>query len=292
MPQNNPDPQNPNQNQNPDPNPNPNPSPDLETPIPQNPAPVIDTVPRSEYNQTLENVHSLYRQTLQEAENRRLATERELENLRSSQHSPAPIPDDQLSPTQLIERAVAAQVTPLRTQFDSFMLAQQGNAYQSIKDRFRNLPQFAPFFTQLEPYIDTEMQGKTITVEAVQNAIAVVIGRFQMQAAMNPQPINPQQQNMNNNPQQQQFQQQQQNPQQQQQQNLRPPHLQPSAPPLPNRNGNQNLTPGGNPRVQLTELQARVARENKMTHDQYIDMMYETPENVIHSTVGIPSRTT
>ena len=286
MPQN-PDPQNPNQN-NPNPNPNPNPSPSSEIPIDDSQAPVIDTVPRDEYNRTLESVHSLYRQTLHEAENRRIETERRLEQLQSQQHSPAPVPDDQLTPTQLIERAVAAQVTPLRTQFDSFMLAQQGNVYQGIKDKFRNLPQFAPFFTQLEPYIDQEMQGKPVTVEAVQDAIAKVIGRIQMQAAMNPQPINTQQQNMNQNqfPQNQNpNQQQQQNPQQQQ--NLRPPHLQPSAPPLPNRNGNQNLTPGGNQRYQLTELQKRVARENHLSEDQYIDWTNETPENVVHSKIGL-----
>lgn len=279
----NPDPQNQNQ---PDPNnPNPNSDPSLEIPIPNSQVPSTDTVPRDEYNRTLEGVHSLYRQTLQEAENRRLQTERELENLRNSQHQIAPIPEDQLTPTQLIERAIASQVTPLRTQFDSFMQSQQQNVYQSIKDRFRQLPQFAPFFSQLEPHIDNEMRGKTIDVETVQNAIATVIGRIQMQQALNP-PVNPNPV-PNNNPQQQQFQQQQQpnNPQQ----NLRPPHLQPSAPPLPNRNGNQNLTPGGNVRYQLTELQARVARENKLTPDQYIDWSNETPENVVHSRIGLPT---
>lgn len=290
MPQQNqdiPDPNNPNQNQDPNQQ-NPNPSPELETQIPVIQAPLINTVSQEEHNRQLEATHALYRQALQEAENGKLNAQRELENART-QHSPAPIPEDQLTPGQLIAREVGNQVAPLRTQFDSFLQTQQQQTYQTIKNNFRNLPQLAPFFTQLEPFIDTEMQGKAITVEGVQNAIATVIGRIQMQSALNPQPViqNP----VNNQQQNNQQQQQQQQPQNTRQQML-PPHLQPSAPPLPNRNGNGNLTPGGNQRYQLSELQARVARENKLTHDQYIDWSNETPENVVHSQIGITPRTT
>lgn len=283
---------NPNPNPNP-PNqepPNPNPSDSSEIPTPNTPPVVTDVIPREEFNRTMEGTHSLYRQALVEAETKRKELERQLEAANVRQQ-PAPIPESELSPAQLIERAVASQVAPLREQFSGFMQTQQQNTYQQIKNSFRTLPQFTGFFTQIEAYLDQEMQGKAITVENVQNSLATVIGRIQMQAALQPQnnnpqnqqqPINPQQPQMPNNPQQQQRPQ---NP------NM-PAHLRPSAPPLPNRNGAGTLTPAGNERYQLTELQKRVARENRLTDDQYIDWITESPSNVVHSTIGVPPRTT
>lgn len=283
-----------NQNPNPDPqnleNPNPNPSPDLETQTDNTPPVNSDVVPRTEFDSTLQNTHALYRQTLIENENQRRELQRQLDAANArTQQNPQQVPEDQLTPAQLIERAVASQVAPLREQFSGFMLTQQQQTYRDIKNNFRSLPAFAPFFGQLEPYLDQEMQGKAVTVEAVQDALAKIIGKLQMQAALNPQPVqqnpqqplNTQQNNMpNNNPQ---------NPQQ----NL-PAHLRPSAPPLPNRNGNQNLTPMGNPRRALNESEKRVAREQRppMSDDQYIDWITEPTTNVIHSTIGLPPRTT
>lgn len=279
-----------NQNQNqPNQNPNPNPSESNNsgTPTSEIPPQAIETVPREEMNRTLESTHGLYRQALTEGETQRRELQRRLDEAEARNRTPVQqIPDDQLSPQQLIERSVRQSVAPLLDEFSIFRQQQQANTYQTIKTQFRNLPQFAPFFNQLEPHIDAEMQGKPISVESVQNAIATVIGRIQMQAALNPQPIN--QTSVPNN-QQQQYQQPQNPPQQPQnnrQQSL-PPHLRPSAPPLPNRSGDQNLTPGGNQRFQLTQLQERVARENKLTHDQYIDWITETPENVVHSQIGV-----
>lgn len=277
-------PENQNQNQNLE---NPQQQQQLETPIQNTQPQSTDTVPRSEVDTQMAATHNLYRMALQEAEGKRLELERQLA-ARNTQHSPAPIPDEELTPAQLIDRSIQNSMAPLVQGFNQFQVSQQQLNYQNIKNQFRNLPQFAPFFSQLEPFLDQEMQGKAITVETVQNALATVIGRIQMQAALNPQNQN---QNLNtnpvnnNNPQ---------NPQQNQnpQNNLRPPHLQPSAPPLPNRNGSQNLTPGGNVRYQLTALQQRLARENKLTEDQYIDWITETPESVIHSNIGKPPRTT
>lgn len=285
--------QNQNQNQNLE---NQTPPENLETPTPNTPPVNTDTVSKEEYNRTLDNTHSLYRQTLVEAETKRKELERQLEEARRNVPQQQQVPDDQLTPAQLIQREVSASVKPLLDEFSQFRQQQQQNTYQNIKNTFKSYPQFAQFWNALEPYLDQEMQGKPITVENVQTSLATVIGRIQMQAALNPQQNlntnqNPQ---MNNNPQQQNFNQpqnQNQNPNPQQQNNL-PPHLRPSAPPLPNRNGNQNLTPGGNQLRPLTELEKRVAREQRppLTDAQYIDWISETPENVVNSQIGIPPR--
>jgi hypothetical protein len=272
-----------NQNPNPDPqNPNPPSDPNLETPIPDTPPAAIETIPRTEFDRTLQNTHQLYGEALREAEGKRKQLERDIEDLRRTASQPS-VPDDQLSPAELISREVGKQVKPLVDQFTQFRLSQSGNEYQNIKNQFRSMPAFAPFFSQLEPYIDQEMQGKEINTQNVQNAIAVVIGRFQMQAALNPQTVQqipqtqlPQGNQPVNNPPAN-------NP-------ALPAHLRSSAPPLPNRQPNNNLTPNGNVRRQLSELEKRVAREQRppLSDDQYIDWISETNENVIHSKIGIP----
>lgn len=287
QPQNNPDP---NQNQ----------QQPLETPTPNTPQLNTDFVPRSELNQTLDNTHSLYRQALTEGESQRRQLQERLDRLERERQNPQrQVPDDELTPAQLIERSVAAQVAPLREQFSGFMLTQQQQQYLSIKNNLRHLPQLAPFFTQLEPYLDQEMQGKNVTVEGVQEALAKVIGKIQLQNALQPQNNVPQQQNQNTQyPQNQNPNQlpQQNYPNQNQNQNPQmnniPPHLRPSAPPLPNRNGNQNVTPNGNQLRPLTELEKRVAREQRppLSDAQYIDWISEDPTNVVHSQIGIPPR--
>jgi hypothetical protein len=266
-------------NPNPDPNQNLESDPNLETPISDTPPVNTNVIPKEEFDRTLQNTHQLYGEALREAEGKRKTLERELEELRAKASQPS-IPDEELKPADLIAREVGKQVKPLIDQFTQFRLSQSGNEYQNIKNQFRTLPQFAPFFSQLEPYIDQEMQGKEINTQNVQNAIAVVIGRVQMQAALNPQTVQqiPQtqlpNQPVNNTP-------------QNTNQNL-PAHLRSSAPPLPNRQPNNNLTPNGNPRRQLTELEKRVAREQRLSEDQYIDWISEPNENVIHSKIGIP----
>jgi hypothetical protein len=276
---------------------NQNQSQELETPTPNTP-PVVNSVPRDEFDRTLENTHSLYRQTLVEGERERRNLQAQLDAANARLQQPVQqIPEDQLTPAQLVERAVASQVAPLREQFSGFLQMQQQSVYQGIKNNFKNLPAFAQFWSVLEPYLDQEMQGKPITVEQVQTSLATVIGRIQMQNAMNPQntqqQVNSNQQQMPNNQQQQQQIPQNQNQNPPTQQNL-PAHLRPSAPPLPNRNSNQNLTPMGNPRRALNEYEKRVAREQRppLTDDQYIDWISESTTNVIHSQIGIPPRTT
>jgi hypothetical protein len=285
--------QNQNQNQNPDPpitDPNQPNNSNSETQTLETPAPNTDVVPRTELNQTLEATHNLYRQALTEGESQRRQLQERLDAAERNRQSAPTIPDDQLTPAQLIERAVAAQVAPLTQQFDQFRLSQEQQTYNSIKNTFRQYPQLTQIFPQLEPYLDREMQGKPVTVDNVQKSLATVIGTLQMQMALNPQSFqqNPQQQqfntnqnpNMNQNPNQNQNQ----NPQNQ---NL-PPHLRPSAPPLPNRNGNANVTPNGNPMRPLSELEKRVAREQRppLTDAQYIDWISESPSNVVHSQIG------
>lgn len=59
-----------------------------------------------------------------------------------------------------------------------------------------------------------------------------------------------------------------------------PPHLRPSAPQIP---GKESDKPA---RRELTENERRLARERRMTEDQYLDWLETPPEQVIHSRIG------
>jgi hypothetical protein len=270
-----------NQNQNPDQQ-NPPSQDNSGTPTQQNQQPSINP------DEQLQAVHNLYRQALGEGERERRRLQEELDR-RNSQVNNNPsqeIPEDQLTPAQLIERTVQRQVAPLLQGFNTMQQMQELNTYNTIKQNFlRTMPQLATVWIQLEPMLDREMEGKTKTVENVQRALGTVIGLAQMQMLTQPQQNN-QPQNQNLPP----AQNQPQNPNPQQM--SYPPHLRPSAPPLPDRNGNNNLTPGGNPRRPLNELEKRLAREQRppLTDDQYIDWISVDPTQVVHSQIGVPPR--
>lgn len=61
-----------------------------------------------------------------------------------------------------------------------------------------------------------------------------------------------------------------------------PPHLRPSAPVIPGQEQQQVE------RRQLTENERRLARERKMTDEQYLDWLEVPPEGVIHTKIGKP----
>lgn len=60
-----------------------------------------------------------------------------------------------------------------------------------------------------------------------------------------------------------------------------PPHLRPSAPTPP---GHER--PQAQERRQLTENEARLARERGMTHEQFLDWLEVPPDKVVHSKIG------
>src|SRR6267378_847624 len=88
------------QNQNPDPNQNQ--SPDSGTPTQNIQPPNTNTVPREEFDRTLESTHNLYRQTLVEGETQRRNLQSQLDaaNARLNSNQQPVVPDDQLTPAQ------------------------------------------------------------------------------------------------------------------------------------------------------------------------------------------------
>lgn len=261
----------PNQNQDP-------PTPDLENPNPPDPnsPPVNSDPPTRTYTEAdLQRTHNLYGETLREQTQRAEKLQRELDELRNNSQQ-QPISDSDLTPEQLIKKHVQESVRPILDEFTQFRLSNQINQYTTIKTQFRQLPQVAAFFTQIEPYVDQEMQGKEPTIQNLHAATAKVIGMIQLQGFNNQNQNQPQNQNLNqpqNNP----------DPQNQpRNDSMRPPHLRPSNPPAPNRSGN------GPVRRQLTELEKRVAREQGKTEDEYLAWLDVPPEGVVHSRIGLP----
>jgi hypothetical protein len=248
-----------------------NPNPDPNSPNPPSTVAPSTELPKKTYSEEdLKRTHELYGSALQEAEGKRKTLERELEEARARTQQPV-IDDSSLTPEQLISREVKKSVQPLLDEFSQFRLANQQTQYQVIKNQFRQLPQISPYFTQLEPYIDQEMQGKEPTVQNLHAATAKVIGMAMLQS-------NPQQNN-----QQPQFQQQ--PPQQNQNPNqnpMLPPQVRPSNPPAPTRNGPNK------PNRQLTELEKRVAREQGLSEEQYLEWLDVDPAQVVKSRIGLP----
>jgi hypothetical protein len=261
-----------------EPNPLLEPNPNEPNPDPNSPNPPLNqptNPPAKSYTEEdLKRTHDLYGSALQEAEGKRKDLEKQLED--ANRNRQAPIDDSNLSPEQLIERHVAKSVKPLLDEFSQFRQSQQATTYQTLKNQFRTMPNLAPYFTQMEPYIDQDMQGKEPTAKNLQDTIARVIGLAMMQGSTgqnNNQPNNNQPQNnpQNNQPQ-----------NQNTPNNMLPPHVRPSNPPPPNR---QN---GGKVYRQLTELEKRVAREQGKTPEQYLDWLDVPPDQVVNSRIGLP----
>lgn len=66
---------------------------------------------------------------------------------------------------------------------------------------------------------------------------------------------------------------------------LMPPHLRPSAPLIPGQDQPQKKEVRA-----LTENEARLARERKMTNEQFLAWIDVPPEQVVHSTLGRPAK--
>lgn len=224
-----------------------NPSPELTpNPAPQEPTP---TNPQPAYN-------LLQNQAFVESERERIRLQQENEALRNSQTQTQPDfgqanSDYFTKPAETMSRLINEEVTrtiaPIAEKFMQFTRNQE---YQNLKNTYRQLPNF----NLIESDIDRMMANVEPTAANMNAAISMAVG----QLALRGQQFN--------------FSQNQTQPQTTQQ--ITPPNLPPSPPSAP------SIT---NPatRITLTELQKRVARENGMTDEQYIEMLTADSREVI-----------
>jgi hypothetical protein len=145
-------------------------------------------------------------------------------------------------PVDIIDQRVARQLQESVAPLQQFVLEQrQMQQYTILKNQVRmSIPDFAI----LEPYVDQIMSGAVPNGQTLNAAILMARGLLVQNNAYQ-QPQQPQQ------------------PQYQQPQtpgNVVPAQLPPSAPRLPNANPNQR-----NQRRALSELEKRLAHENRMT---------------------------
>jgi hypothetical protein len=247
------------------------------------PVPAERTYTESE----MRTVHDMYSQALRENEQRlQSILQNQTQNNNQNQNNNNNQNDDFISNGRNI---IAEEIEKRLAPFSSFVQKQEAQtAYNGLKEQFKKHPTFAPFFNipQAESMLDQQAANLTlanVNMQSVAGLISQIYGYLQLnnmvpqpqfnQPQINnqpQQPINNQPMNNNNN-----------NP-------IQPPYLRPSAPPAPTNNG-LNLTPKGNVRRQLSELERRIARENRLSDDDYIDWLNEGA-NVTSSDIGLAPR--
>jgi hypothetical protein len=281
----------PEQQQNQESNPQQNQQENLEPVVTNPPANPPQPQGRVYTEEEMRTIHELYGQTLRENEQRLQQLQAQVNQRPAQQQQSNPQEDDFLTNGRSI---IAEEIDRRLQPFSQFVQQQQAQTmYASLKEQFKRHPQYSAFFNipQAESILDGQVaqiqqtNPSAINTQGIANLITQIYGYMQLNGMVQPQqPVitNPQQQYTPVT----------QQPVQQPQQpmnntNITPPHLRPSAPPMPNANG-QNLTAKGNPRRPLTELERRVARENGFKNDDdYIDWLNESASNVYRSDIGV-----
>lgn len=232
----------------------------------------------------MRTIHELYGQTLRENEQRLNALQAQVNQAPQSNQQHNPENDDFLSNGRSI---VGEEIDRRLQPFASWMQQQQTQSmYTTLKEQFRRHPTFSAFFNipQAETLLDQQalqMLPANVNTQSIAGLISQIYGYMQLNNMVPQVPV------VTNNPPQQ-FTPTIQNPPIQQptsNMNTIPPHLRPSAPPMPS-NGGQNLTPKGNQMRPLTELERRLARENHLDDAGYIDWLNESTSNVYRSDIG------
>jgi hypothetical protein len=259
---------------------------ELEVPVTNSPPANSQPQPKVFTEEQVRTIHELYGQTLRENEQRLQQLQAQIQQSQNNQQQHNPQDDDFLSNGRNI---VGEEIDRRLQPFANWMQQQQvQSVYSQLKEQFRKHPTFSAFFNipQAEMLLDqqvSQMPPANVNTQSVAGLISQIYGYMQLNN-MIPQAlvVTNQQQQFTPNIQQPAPQQ----PINQPTNNMpTPPHLRPSAPPMPTNNG-QNLTPKGNVRRQLTELERRVARENRLSEDDYIDYLNESPTNVYKSDIG------
>lgn len=160
-------------------------------------------------------------------------------------------------PVSVIRHEMEAMVAPIKEQLGK---TAKKDAYVELKDRFRADPRFKMVIEKAEPYID-QLMAKQQPTEA--NLQAVIYG-IRGAAALGDVPIQFDDPTPTPTP-----------TPKKADPSMLPPHLRPSAPQAPKGEEKKQVR-------QLTELEKRLARENRMSDEEYLQMMELKPEEVVN----------
>jgi hypothetical protein len=263
---------------------------------PENSTPTENQAQNSQPTQSTESradrLLGLYEQQMRESHRRASELEQELrrrddEARQREQNTPPSVPD--VNPTefwnkplphiaQIIREETRKAVQPLyefKTQIEN------QNKYEMVKNRFKVDPRYRDIFPKIEGIVDQLMlQSGAEPSDNMMNAtILSAIGALhtgQIPGVTLDTPTTNAPANLNqpeNNT----------NAATNQQGNrpvITPAHLRPNP-------VSQNLGGDQKPKLrELTELEARIARENSMTKEEYLNWMDEDPTKVAHSKIG------
>jgi hypothetical protein len=196
-------------------------------------------------------------QALQESERARIRLEQRIAQMETQQQQANRLDPDALndefqrnpaSVTAQLMRQENQQSAQQMQEIYAFVQQQkQQTAYQNLKGSFRS----RPHWNVVEPYIDQLMQSVSpITVQTIEWAYYMVVGQLTSNGQLNPTPTPPPPARP-----------------------PMPPQINPSAPNVP--------TPANRNTVQLTELQKRLAREYRMTDEEYAQWLHADNSAVV-----------
>lgn len=217
---------------------------------------------------------TLYETGMQEARQRADRLERQLAEVQRNNATPKTpeVPMDNNTFWQdsagniarIVDEKLQAAIKPLT----DFVAETRGNSrYEQIKNSLRANPGFKDKMEAIEPYLDEVMKTTEITEANVNTAALSIVGAMatgqlktpeirRPNGAPPPTPANPST-TKNDAP-------------------MMPAHLRPSGP---------SVTPAAvkKERRDLTELEERIRREQKMTKDEYLDELEDSKPMVIES---------
>lgn len=160
----------------------------------------------------------------------------------------------------IVQKEINQAIEPLK-QFTSTLKMQSD--YDKLKNRYRNDPRFKDVFPKIENAVDNLMQNAPATEENMQLAVLAAVGSAHvgMISGVNlstpPTPPKPGV--------------------------FTPAHLKPSG---AKGGGDGDGSDGGKKLRPLTELEARVARDNNLTHEAFLEWLDVEPSKVTTAKIG------
>lgn len=209
--------------------------------------------PNPQDSNTENEVLTLLRQTVQETnararaeESRRIQLEQQLEELRRTPAKEVTSDDFFANPAQVIRAEIDAQLSPLRAFVEQ---TKKDNAYGQLKAMFLNDAKYGPIVRKLGANLDNIMSNLVPNENNMFHAIHTLVGQL---AVSNPEALLPE-------PPKEEIPREEKKP-------VIPPHLRPSAPPLPDKQEKKV-------KKNYTENERRLMRENNMNEEQWEEML-------------------
>ncbi len=221
----------------------------------------------------------IYESGIADARARAERAERDLAALRQQQQAPPAEPkmdnnefwaNAAENVSRIVETALDKRIKPLT---DYVAETRGANEYDRIKDKLRNNPNFRDKFADVEPYLDEVMKTTAVSDANVNAAALSIVGALAIgqlkpmvkntggRNAGDPPPVPPNPSTTKNDS------------------AMMPAHLRPSGPSVTQQQQQKKE------RRPLTELEKRIARETRMTDDEYLDELEVEGPMQIHDLI-------